>query len=696
LHYIGDCIVPACGRSRQFATTSPLCAAHRAHKRYQEKKSGVVRSDEEFAQKSGPIHARGNFSLISLPATTQLEFLAAIQAEDRAGYLINPELVVRVLPAMAEAGNSMLDEGYEDRVLGAKRKKQSTQTGFLRRAFAAVRYLRARFEAVDPTSGDIWDSNLVGLQTGSRVSGRSKPSTEGKFLASRKPLDFTPITHPWLRELVKTWARETLPTTNDVGRAIRGFTALSQALSLRPNGDDATTATNVDIQRAVEILLVLKRSDGKLYSSGQRGMYLSAVRRTLHYLWGAGHMDGMHPGFVVTPEQGIPQSKGDRDEDEPGKALPYRVVNALSDAVATLPPGQSQTGSLIDSAQLLKMHQTALRILIDTGRRPNEVCSLLVDCLVVSAEGIGESANASYELRYDNHKAKRKGRLLPITQDTAGAIREWIEYRKTFDLPSEYDKWLFPSPSAGRADAADHLTVQGLKFALKRLVASVPRLEDDAPDKKSGGFLQYHGKIIPYSLRHSYAQRLADAGVGIERVRDLMDHKSFVTTLTYFRVGHKRKREAVAMMASMAMDKDGNEAPFSSPAAYELGAVAVPFGGCTEPSNIKAGGKACPIRFQCAGCGHYRPDPSYLPAIESHLVSLRSSFHMVKIAGAAAPWVLQNMKDEIEAYEGVVERMKARLDELSAEERTVMDDASAAMRKVRESVRPMLPLTVKR
>ena len=40
-----------------------------------------------------------------------------------------------------------------------------------------------------------------------------------------------------------------------------------------------------------------------------------------------------------------------------------------------------------------------------------------------------------------------------------------------------------------------------------------------------------------------------------------------------------------------------------APLAYERRSVAVPFGGCTEPSDIKAGGQACPIRFQCSGCG---------------------------------------------------------------------------------------------
>jgi len=36
-------------------------------------------------------------------------------------------------------------------------------------------------------------------------------------------------------------------------------------------------------------------------------------------------------------------------------------------------------------------------------------------------------------------------------------------------------------------------------------------------------------------------------------------------------------------------------------AGMRVGAVAVPFGACTEPSNVSAGGHGCPFRFRCLG-----------------------------------------------------------------------------------------------
>src|SRR6266508_3032906 len=108
------------------------------------------------------------------------------------------------------------------------------------------------------------------------------------------------------------------------------------------------------------------------------------------------------------------------------------------------------------------------------------------------------------------------------------------------------------------------------------------------------------------------------------------------------------------------VDRAGQPAPFVSATAYEARSVAVPFGNCTEPSTVKAGGQACPIRFQCAGCGFYRPDPSYLPAIEQHLAGLRADRETAEAMGAAE-YVIGNLTAEISAFANVADQMRRRL-----------------------------------
>jgi hypothetical protein len=199
--------------------------------------------------------------------------------------------------------------------------------------------------------------------------------------------------------------------------------------------------------------------------------------------------------------------------------------------------------------------------------------------------------------------------------------------------------------------------------------------------------------IYPYAFRHSYAQRHADAGVAVDVLRDLMDHKQISSTQKYYRVTLKRKRDAVRTLRLHVADRTGARTPTGSNIAYELRSVAAPFGNCTEPSNVKAGGGACPIRFQCAGCGFYRPDPSYIPAIEDHMLALRADREKAT-AMDVDEFVLRNLTSQITAYQHVLDSMRTRLDTLDDDQRREVEDASAVLRKVRAGgASGQLPIT---
>ncbi|CAL9668208.1 hypothetical protein [Streptomyces sp. enrichment culture] len=96
--------------------------------------------------------------------------------------------------------------------------------------------------------------------------------------------------------------------------------------------------------------------------------------------------------------------------------------------------------------------------------------------------------------------------------------------------------------------------------------------------------------------------------------------------------------------------------------------------------NVKAGGKACAIRFQCAGCGFYRPDPSYLPAIEEHVNDLRADRETAKPMDAD-DFVVRNLTDQITAFTTVADPMRNRLTSLPPNEREEIEEASAVLRK---------------
>lgn len=161
-----------------------------------------------------------------------------------------------------------------------------------------------------------------------------------------------------------------------------------------------------------------------------------------------------------------------------------------------------------------------------------------------------------------------------------------------------------------------------------------------------------------------------------------MDHLQISTTQTYYRVTLKRKRAAVQTLRLLVTDRHGTATPTNSATAYEMRSVAAPFGNCTEPSNVKAGGGSCPIRFQCSGCGLYRPDPSYLPAIQDHIRALRADRETAAAMNVDG-FVLRNLSDQITAYQQVVDMMKARLATLPADQQQEVEQAAALLRRVR-------------
>lgn len=248
--------------------------------------------------------------------------------------------------------------------------------------------------------------------------------------------------------------------------------------------------------------------------------------------------------------------------------------------------------------------------------------------------------------------------------------------------PASCRQWLFPSPLLRSRQSLGHLTSACVGVAFRNWVRQIPRIDGEVlgPD---GSPLPFDRSLIaPYAMRHSYAQRHADAGVPVDVLKELMDHRSVQTTMGYYSISLKRKVQAVRSVGPLAVDADGKPSPFSDPLAYERASVSVPFGNCTEPSNVNAGGGHCPIRFQCGGCGFYRPDPSYLPALEDHVARLWADRETARAMGAA-DYVLASLTAEIDAFSKVAETMRRRLADLEPDARAEVDEASRLLRRAR-------------
>lgn len=669
------CRVVGCDRASQWSE-GQLCEPHKSAYR-----KSAAQSIDKYLRHAAPVPMTGTFSLMPLPETLRWELLYALQQDDARGQRLDPQVIVTLITRL-NGTRSFLQPGVEQRLV-----KTNRQAGLGAIAVRFVSYVRgadARFRGKNPLDEDVWDTFAAGIPTEADHSGRRQQKT-GAYMSKRKLADFRSIRQPWLRELVKTWARETPVHTTALLQAITAFTYVSTALSIRADSDDPSTAGREDINNAFRNIRYAKTRSGELYSSNTRSSMLSIVRTVLLYLRTSGHMDAVPTRFALNGKHTIPKTDQALPEH---RYIPKSVIKQISRAISSWSPGQPGAGGLLPPKLDKLAKQTALTIMVDTGRRRSEIVNLRIGCVTSRPA----SGTPEYTLRYDNIKGKRPGRTIPILTETAHAILEWEQELKNLDLGDDYGNWLFPAPYSSGAGAA-HLSPASLGRYAVQLVEHARPLYSSEPDFVNGGYKTFDSRIVTHDFRHAYAQRLADSGVATDVLRKLMDHKSMSTTQRYYVVSEKRRREAVNAVSPLIRNNHGDTIGTPDAQQYALSTVAVPFGGCAEPQNVRAGGSQCPIRFQCTGCSFYRVDPSYLPALEDFLAEARSDLEMMKIVDFG-PGFADQKATEVKQVEEIVVRIRRDLEELTLDKRAEVEEASVTLRRLRAQ-RPMIPLAVK-
>ena len=612
--------------------------------------------------------ARNQFDLGTLPMVLRAEILYGLQQRDLDGFMLGPAWVRRLLGRLPTTLPSLLDLNDDfDRSLPAILR------ALLRGVQDAVTRLHAELHGTDLTAGDVWSPALVGL-----LSAPNRP-----YKAVFGQVDFRPIQQLWLRELMKSYGRAVRPPTTELQRIVASATLASQVLAQRSHSEDPTQLGMDDMSAIVQAFATATHPDGRVYSQSHRVSILSRWRRTLDYCRHAGLMDHIPGTFAVHPKYHV-IPRGHSRADDLGRAIPEHIIVQLDQNLHLMNQSTfSQAGWTADD--FAAMYVVVYKLLRDTGRRPNEIVSLRRTCL--------EWVEDRPTLIWDNHKRRRMGRRLPIHIDTATTITEWLSRLEALPVRSDATEWLFPAPGARKRPRAGHLSAS--TFGSKTWHAwidAIPNLTDPGLTTAGDERPTDRSLIVPYGLRHAYAQRHADNGVDIEILSELMDHRSIETTRGYYTVSLTRKRQAIDKVAGFAVDRHGHPAPAVDALTYQRESVTVPFGNCLEPSNVKAGGNHCPIRYQCAGCAHYRPDPSYLPAIEEHIASLVADRETARAADTA-DWVIDNLGREADAYRNVATAMRATLTKLPQADQDEIAVAAALLRRDRAS-RPHLPLTV--
>jgi len=647
-----------------------LCTYHRdrwaRHRRAHKLGKGTREGMLAWAAVESPWLTGYQFTLKPLPPLLRQEVLYGLTQRDSLRPTLSPvagRLLVRGLDGVDSlvSGPSvqLADYGYLDRNCEAHWSD-------------VLRLVRAgfdQFRGVDPLDKPSWDLMQIGL-TGRTQNGTRRNSGE---------VDSTEIRQEWLRRLLAEWIKETSPNSTDFRRTFEACRTASEALLRRPSGGHDPSALKVtDMDAVLEAIKRRLRKDGGTLAYQSKAEFLRHFCQLLDFSRRLDIVQTLAPGFARQSYHKIPYE--DPGEDMAGKAIPELVVAQLDAAIdrmgADFPYGKH------DPEKVQLMLQTVYILLRDTGRRPWEIRWLRTDCL--------DSDDGEYVLIWDNHKARRNRRRLEIGRETAFAIQRWLKVRATLKVPARSRTFLFPTASPHAADAC--IDSETVARALRRWVDELPELDSDVVGEDGSPLPFDRSKIFAYAFRHTYAQRHADAGTDIHVLKDLMDHRSIDTTMGYFKVSQKRRREAVELMRMHVVDREGNVKPTASGLAYEARSVAVPFGNCVEPSNVKAGGKKCPIRFQCSGCGFYRPDLSCLVTREEHIRELKAD-RETAIDLFSAEFVIRNLTDEILSFEAVVASIRKKLATMPEAERRQIEEAGTVLRKVRASApSPVIPV----
>jgi integrase len=517
---------------------------------------------------------------------------------------------------------------------------------------ALIRHVRRAL--ADPGSeqaGDIWDLAVFGHP------GR---------------LSFSGITQPWLRQAAKRWAAEDLPHhrgkgATNVRAKINALARLSESLRSRPDHGNLPAALGrADIENFLNRLGYLEsagtitRYHRNVICRGARAV-LAGIRAL--GLTRPGQAAAGLPGDVVITAADIP---AEARRGEPGRDLPPEIMTALCASLDTLQPAEVKAG---------------IQIAIDTGRRPEDILGLPLDCLARDKDG-------APVLVYDNAKAHRLGRRLPVSQSTATVITgQQDRVRARYPSTPVSELKLLPA-ARSNPDGRKPMTIDMLEGRHREWADRLGLLHtrDGTEFDKA--------KITPYAYRHTYAQRHADAGVPIDVLAELLDHRNLNVTRCYYRVGEDRRREAVDKVTAFSFDRHGNRIwrqaaalLESEHARYAVGEVAVPYGRCCEPSNVAAGGGACPVRFRCAGCDHFRTDVSYLPDLTAYLDDLlRTRERLAAAIDGVDEWARADAtptEEEITRIRRLISRVKSDLAQLPAADRTQVDQAVTVIRKHR-------------
>lgn len=575
---VGDarCEVPGCGFAAM-RRTARLCDAHKRTFDFCRYKQ-IARDVDEFLVRLAEAERRlvphYDFTALGEPLRSELRY-AVQQRFDEHRHALDYRRVTAAAEFLASLGvSSLLDydqDWWAARLRGQWRGHTTgcQEVAFVRYARLAVARLRDRAAGADPYSPDVWLIEALGIP-------------EFAYQPSRT-ISFAEIDPPWLREMVKRWARWRLRAGTLSPGAMSGQANKLKAFSdfLRARGEPLAAP-----ERLTRELLEDYRAHVRAlpWSIKHKHSVISAMKVLLDEVRANGWEPRLPPtaayykGEIPVTRKSLP------------RAVDEHVMQQIEapENIARLPYATTRN---------------AVTLLIRTGLRTIDATRLPFDPVVLDAAG-------SPVLLYYNHKLKREA-ARPIDDLVLGAIRsqqDAVAARYPDGCP-----WLFPAAGRLNPGGIDAVAGHTLRHQIQRWLAE-------------GEVRDVHGRhvhVTPHQFRHTLATRMINAEIPIVAISRLLDHSSIEMTEVYARLSDeslKREFEKFNQRVNIkgeviAIDPGG----LVSEAAWMKERIArakqtLPNGYCGLPLQ-----QSCPHPNACLTCDHFLTSEQFLPVHREQL-----------------------------------------------------------------------------
>ncbi|WP_226760398.1 tyrosine-type recombinase/integrase [Arthrobacter sp. SO3] len=478
-------------------------------------------------------------------------------------------------------------------------------------------------------------------------------------------IDLRVIEHDWIFQTYDTWAKagprgpKELPDVAIAWKILDEVLA-ARGVSKRELGPSDMTAVVKEIRKRWP----LEKTQTRRFSAIEKVMRFARLEKRLEDIWG-----DVPTGFAIDRSKHLPsgvKGRNSSNDDEAFRFVPQPIVDWVMDHLSLINRGDPYLTA--EARALIYIHERC-------GRRTGETIGLEDDCISYDAQG------APYLMWTQGKPPYTDGKRLPIHQETHDVIREWQAIKRDKGVKS---KWLFPSRRYSKADKTHtpyYLAVR-LRELLKLITVHAPY---DSPVVGSEGNLIHFdlSTIDPYSFRHAFAQRYADATDEAGRpttppdvLQELMGHMSFNTTMGYYQVTVKRRRKAVDALPARRLSVTGEIVDVDRE-RDAFGKVAVSLGHCSEPQNVAANGHFCALEHACESCPFFLVDPLERDGMAAKRLHLRVKFERASVI-QSPQHILDHYAARIQDYTSIIDGIDGYIEGLPEDERkrilTALDD----------------------